>query len=130
MHAHPDSSLASTATSVVQSLSDFLASSPEHASLASTAPGGAISRESILAAFLGYFEAYAKMPPTDVLAVYEQYDMLLGRTVIVMPKKREDTASYYEAKAIAYAPEGYLIVERNGQREELVAEEVTIRPSS
>ena len=70
------------------------------------------------------------MPPADVLAVYQQYDMLLGRTVVVMPKKREDTASYYEAKAVGYAPAGYLIVERNGQREELVAEEVTIRPST
>lgn len=77
-----------------------------------------------------HLDAVSPQSLSSVLSLYERYDMLLGQRIVVMPRKREDTESYYEATAVGYSPDGYLVVQTDaGERTELVAEEVTIRPA-
>lgn len=128
MRAHADADIRASATSVAQSLTEYRAAAGGGS--ASSSSNTPIQRESILADFLSNFESCAARTPDQVLASYRAYDMLVGSSIIVMPKKREDVASYYTARAIDYSKDGYLIVEReDGQREELLAEEVSIRPN-
>jgi biotin-(acetyl-CoA carboxylase) ligase len=128
MHGHPDPALRASATSVQQALHDWRAASVSASS--SPTPLAALSRELLLAHFLHAFESCAGMSATQVQAEYRRYDMLVGRTITVMPKKREDAKSYFDAKAIGYSEEGFLIIENAaGRYEELIAEEVTIRPT-
>lgn len=131
MHSHPDPTLRDSATSVQQALADWRASSSSSSAAATTsaAPLVPVTRESVLASFLLSFESLIGRSASAVQAEYARYDLLLGRTVVVMPKKREDTTAYYTARAIEFSPEGFLVVETEaGERQVLVAEEVTIRP--
>jgi hypothetical protein len=43
-----------------------------------------------LASILNHLEPLLDMSMADLLNVYKQYDMLLGKDIVVMPKKRED----------------------------------------
>jgi len=88
-----------------------------------------VSRELILAQFCNSLEKLLKST-TDALAEYKKYDMLTGKMITVMPKKKEDKKSYYQAKAVGFSSSGNLIVRPDGGQEDitLIAEEVTIRP--
>lgn len=137
MHSHPDAALRESATSVSQALRDYLSSSAAAASASSSssssppaASATSIRREFLLASFVSRLDQLSPLSLPSVLTLYERYDMLLGHRIVVMPRKREDTESYYEAKAVGYSPDGYLCVQTDaGERKELVAEEVSIRPA-
>jgi biotin-(acetyl-CoA carboxylase) ligase len=66
----------------------------------------------------------------NVRAIYAQYDLLVGNTVTVMPKKKEDSGSFYTAKAVGFHKDGFLQVQVSGEDavRNLIADEVTIRP--
>jgi biotin-(acetyl-CoA carboxylase) ligase len=118
MHQHSDASLRESATSIAQALAES-GSNPH-----------SLSRESILAGFANAFEELKTLRFEQVLKEYQRYDMLLNQPIIVMPKKKEEASAYYEAIAMGYSQEGYLVVRtQDGATKELVAEEVTIRPS-
>lgn len=86
-------------------------------------------REIFLANFCNQFETLVMDSFENIHSIYKKYDILLNRKVVVMPKKKEDKNSYYEAKAIGYTSNGELIVkDNNGRVIELISEEVTIRP--
>lgn len=125
MRVHDDPALRDTATSVQQALAMWV----EETAAPIVQP---ITREAILASFLQAFETHAAASAASVRSAYERFDMLVGRLVTVMPKKKEDTTTYYDAQAIGYSPDGYLIVQRtpDGPKLELVAEEVSIRPAN
>jgi len=92
-----------------------------------------VSREALLAFIMNHLEHLLSLPFNALLNAYREWDCVVGHTVVVMPRKREDAASYYEADAVGYSEEGYLIVRRNeaqggtGKEQQLVAEEVSIR---
>jgi BirA family biotin operon repressor/biotin-[acetyl-CoA-carboxylase] ligase len=87
----------------------------------------AISRELLLASFCNMFEMLMSEDFNKVLMSYKHYDILVGNEITIMPKKKEDTSSYYTAKAIGYSQFGNLMIRVNGEEKELVAEEVSIR---
>lgn len=114
MQANPDTSVRETATSLFN------------------ATGRYISREALLAAICNHLERLLLQYTSvrDILPEYTKYDMLQGQTVVVMPKKREDTASYYDALCIGYTQDGYMRVKlQSGEEKILVSEEVSIRPA-
>ena len=89
-----------------------------------------IVRERLLAAILNALESLLPLPHASLLQQYTQYDYLLGKEVTVMPRKKEDTQSWWQGLAVGYSDEGYLMVRKGGEGAEvvkLVAEEVTIR---
>ena len=133
LRSHLDPSLRQSATSVSQSLSDHqrsLAVMKSSSSSSLPSPFVPPTREQLLADFLEEFEQCARKTFEEIRNDYRRYDLLLGQTITVMPKKREDTSSYYEAKAVDYSENGHLVIQlADGRREELVAEEVTIRPA-
>ena len=96
------------------------------------AGGGAeVSRERLLGAFCNELEALLPLSMRDVLAFYRDLDCLVGADVVVMPKKKEDRASWYAARALAFTEEGYLVVSRcsDGEEVRLIAEEVSVKPA-
>ena len=126
---HPDATLRDSATSAAQALREW--QQQQGSAAAATAASAPLSRESILAHVCSSLESLAPQSLSQVLATYRTYDMLLGHRVVVMPRKREDASSYYEAQATGYSPDGYLVVKTDaGDTKELVAEEVTIRPAA
>jgi biotin-(acetyl-CoA carboxylase) ligase len=130
MRSHPDPALRESATSALQALRDWQAVQPPGATSAAAVNTAPLSRESILASFASSLESLSSRPLSAVLSVYQRFDMLLGKRIVVMPRKREHADSFYEAEAIGYSTDGYLLVRTDdGQSKELVAEEVTIRPT-
>lgn len=90
-----------------------------------------VSREEVLAKVLNNMEEIISYQPKDIIDEYSKYDMLFGKNIVVMPKKKEDTSSYYNAKAVGLDENGYLVIElENGERTVLYHEEVSIRPSN
>jgi len=110
-----------------------------------------INREEFLARFCNELERLLSMPQEEVMELYKKYEMLVGKEVVVMPKKREDASSHYTATAIGYSEAGHLRVRidkpesqkiagwkqvevADGETRaeapevELVSEEVSIRP--
>jgi len=133
MRNHPDPALRESATSVAQALREWQQQQqPSSASASATAAGLIpLSRERLLASFASSLESLAPLDFASVLSLYSRFDMLLGQRIVVMPRKREHAASFYEALATGYSPDGYLVVRTDeGQTKELVAEEVTIRPTT
>lgn len=60
---------------------------------------------------------------------YKRYDILLGNQIIVMPKRMEHESSYFEATALDYEKQGFLVVRTNqGMIKTLSGEEVSVRP--
>jgi len=96
----------------------------------STALGKPLSREKFLANFCNELEVLLAKPFRDVLFLYESFDILIGKQVVVMPKKREDTTSHYQARAVGLSASGNLRVqklEKDAPVVDLISEEVTIR---
>lgn len=86
-------------------------------------------RETFLADFCNNFENLIFDSYENILKKYQKYDILINKKVTVMPKKKEDKESYYEAQAIGYTSNGELIVKnKDGKVIELMSEEVSIRP--
>src|SRR5690348_437818 len=56
-----------------------------------------VDREAFLASVLNNLEKLLCLPMSDVMKQYLTHDILLGKEVTVMPKKREDKSSYYTA---------------------------------
>lgn len=90
-----------------------------------------VDRELLLAAVMNRLEQLITLPFSSVLARYSAVDCLTGKRVTVMPKRLEDTTSHYDAMAVGYNDQGYLMVQRNENEQPypLIAEEVTIRLS-
>lgn len=88
--------------------------------------GKEISREELLARICNTLERL--METEDIRAIYNSLDILLGKQVVVMPKRIEDTTSHYFAKVHGYTSQGYMIIEKeDGSKKELSAEEVSVR---
>ncbi|GAB5362274.1 hypothetical protein AAMO2058_000783400 [Amorphochlora amoebiformis] len=88
-----------------------------------------IEREAFLAEVCENLESLAMLSRVGLMKKYEKYDMLVGNDIIVMPNKKEDPTSYYDAKAVGYSKSGYLLVKLpDGNIKTLSAEEVSIRP--
>jgi aspartate ammonia-lyase len=109
-----------------------------------------------LALILNHLEPLLDFNMNEVLEIYKRYDMLVGKDIIVMPKKKEDptrqevrvpatltcaitkhvrftnkTVVARQAKAIGFTEEGLLeALFADGQVRALLAEEVSIRPSN
>jgi hypothetical protein len=131
MRNHPDAALRESATSVAQALREWQQRQPSSASASAAAGLIPLSRERLLASFASSLESLAPLDFSSVLSLYSRFDMLLGQRIVVMPRKREHAESFYEALATGYSPDGYLVVRTDdGQTKELVAEEVTIRPTT
>jgi len=75
-------------------------------------------------------EKWLKRSTNDALTAYKKWEMLVGKQIIVMPKKKEHTSSHYYAEALEYTNDGHLRVRVTDSQEikNLIAEEVTIRP--
>ena len=92
---------------------------------------GEVQREALLAAFCNALEGLLGLSMAGVMAEYVQLDCLVGRDVTVMPKRKEDRSSWYDAKALGFTDDGYLRVRRQSDGEEvrLIADEVSVRPA-
>lgn len=90
-------------------------------------------REYLLAQLCSHMQLLERESFESLVEIYKGYDMLLYQPITVMPKKKEDTQSYYNATVIGYSGDGYLIVEvqEGGQTQKkvLVNEEVSVRPA-
>jgi biotin-(acetyl-CoA carboxylase) ligase len=86
-----------------------------------------ISREILLSKVLNNIEILLEKDFETVLKEYKKYDILLGNEIIVMPKKKEDESSYYNAKAIDFDENGFLVIEKDFKKLTLSNEEVSIR---
>jgi len=66
----------------------------------------------------------------EVLEIYKSHDILVGKRIIIMPKKMENPERE-EAEAIGFSEDGTLQVKlASGKEQELLSEEVSIRPTS
>jgi len=89
--------------------------------------GKKVQRENFLARVCFHLENLLEQSFEAVQQTYQRFDILVGREVIVMPKKLEDPERY-TAQAVGFSSFGNLIVVHEGVEKELTAEEVTIRP--
>ncbi len=90
----------------------------------SRALGHDISREDLLARVCDEFEGILAMPETALVEAYRGLSLVLGRLITV-----EDTDGAYEARAVELAPDGALVVEREGgERLTVLAADVSVRP--
>jgi len=85
------------------------------------------NREIVLATICNRLEELLKLPKLQVLKIFNEHDRLIGRKVIVFPKKKE-SGENFTALALKYDENGLLVIERNGKEETLAAAEVSIRP--
>lgn len=85
-------------------------------------------RELVLAAFCNELEELLGESFDSVLAEYKRADLLMGRQIWVMPKKRENPERR-AATVLDIAVDGNLVVELEdtGEMLNLIAEEVSIR---
>lgn len=93
--------------------------------------GRDVSREHLLASFCNRFEPLFLDDPRHVLAAYRTLEFLHKESqVTVMPKKREDPLRVI-ATPLGISDDGLFVVRYpDGSRHELIAEEITVRPSS
>eukprot|EP00472_Partenskyella_glossopodia_P007410 CAMPEP_0197533336 /NCGR_PEP_ID=MMETSP1318-20131121/43199_1 /TAXON_ID=552666 /ORGANISM="Partenskyella glossopodia, Strain RCC365" /LENGTH=249 /DNA_ID=CAMNT_0043090217 /DNA_START=172 /DNA_END=919 /DNA_ORIENTATION=+ len=84
-----------------------------------------VEREAFLADLCQHLEDLISLQRNDLMQIYQKYDILLGKEIVVMPNKKEDPSTYYMAKAVEYSKEGYLVVEdcKGGEKKILSAEE-------
>jgi BirA family biotin operon repressor/biotin-[acetyl-CoA-carboxylase] ligase len=104
----------------------------EVATSVSQALGSPVDRETFLAKLFNNLERYFALPWDKVLEIYKEFDILVGKDIIVMPKKAENPERVF-AKAIGFEDDGCLIIEKlvDGelQREVLINAEVSVRPN-
>ena len=87
-----------------------------------------VERESVLANICNRFEDLLQRDMSDVLNVYASHSLIIGRTIIVKPKRREDPEGY-EAQAIGFTKEGMLQIKVGEEVKILSGEEVMVRLS-
>ena len=86
--------------------------------------GHEVGRESLLARICDQLEAAIDAPERDLVDAYRAVSLVLGRLVTV-----EEAEGAYEARALDIAPDGALIVERDGgERLTVLAADVSVRP--
>lgn len=86
--------------------------------------GREVVREPLLARICDELEAALALPEAELLAHYRALSLVLGRRVTV-----EETDGPWEARAVAIAPDGALVVEREGgERLTVLAADVSVRP--
>jgi BirA family biotin operon repressor/biotin-[acetyl-CoA-carboxylase] ligase len=94
--------------------------------------GRTVNREEFLAKMCHHLEYYLSKSWENILEIYKEFDFLVGKEIIVMPKKRENPERVI-AKAIGFDKDGCLIVQReiNGKftKETLHTAEVSVRPN-
>lgn len=86
--------------------------------------GREVSRELLLAAVCDELEVTLSASEAALVAAYREVSLVLGRRITV-----DDTGSAYAARAVEIAPDGALIVEREGgERLSVLAADVSVRP--
>ena len=86
--------------------------------------GREVAREPLLARICGELEAALALPEAALLADYRALSLVLGRRITV-----EEADGPYAARAVAIAPDGALVVEREGgERLTVLAADVSVRP--
>jgi len=112
MTSHPDEEVRQVATSFYNAL------------------GKVLPLEPTLASICNNLEKFLALSMEQVLTRYKEFDMLIGKEILVMPKKKEDPLRV-EAQAIGFTNEGYLQVKlKSGEIDTLCSEEVSIRPTA
>jgi len=92
--------------------------------------GHTVEREVVLATFCNHLESLVCEEFDQALALYQKYDMLVGKIIVVKPKKMESPEEY-QAKAVGFTDWGMLKVQlEDGSIRELVSDEVMIRPTA
>jgi biotin-[acetyl-CoA-carboxylase] ligase BirA-like protein len=87
-------------------------------------------RERLLAAIFNEFQLLLQQSDWNKIAqLYSQLDLTLNQAITVMPNKREDSATYYNAISKGINADGNLLVIKDGTDKPiaLVAEEVGIK---
>lgn len=85
-----------------------------------------VAREPLLARICDELEAAFALPEAELAAAYRERSLVLGRRIVV-----EETEGAYEARALDVAPDGALIVEREGgERLTVLAADVSVRPEA
>ncbi len=86
--------------------------------------GREVSREGLLARVCDELEGTLAMPETPLVEAYRGSSLVLGRLITV-----EEADGGYEARAVEIAPDGALVVEREGgERLTVLAADVSVRP--
>ena len=86
--------------------------------------GRGVAREALLARICDQLEAAIDASESDLVDAYRAVSLVLGRLVAV-----EEAEGAYEARALDIAPDGALIVEREGgERLTVLAADVSVRP--
>lgn len=116
----PDSDLSNSATSVLS------------AALQQNVPITTISeqlcREKLLASVCNELHSLLETSWESLLEQYIALDLLVGKEVVVMPKRVEGDEKWH-GKAIGFTKDGFLQVSKeDGSTQLLVSEEVSIRP--
>mmetsp|Transcript_12168 Transcript_12168/g.36860 ORF Transcript_12168/g.36860 Transcript_12168/m.36860 type:complete len:302 (+) Transcript_12168:84-989(+) len=89
-----------------------------------------ISREVFLASVCNRLEHHLSTEMSAVQAAFAKYDMLLGREIMIKPKRREDPEGYV-ATSLGCTDEGFLRVQLADGSEKLISgEEVMVRLDS
>jgi biotin-(acetyl-CoA carboxylase) ligase len=92
--------------------------------------GHSVVRELFLANLCNSLEELLCKQMDELIQLYKQYDILIGKEIIVMPKGRNDPERR-EAKALGFTKEGALQVQFkddiNCSIKTLISEEVSIR---
>ena len=85
------------------------------------------SRYSVLASLCNNFESFLSLEMSRVLERYREKSLLLGKRIVIKPKRREDPEGY-EAEAIGLNDTGMLVVKLDDGKEKVISgEEVMVR---
>jgi len=96
----------------------------EHLSSSSTSE---VSQERFLASLLNELEDLVlSRTQEEVLELYRQSDILLGKKILVSPKRRESTEQQYYAVAIDFDANGLLVVDKINENSNIVRERLTL----
>ena len=86
--------------------------------------GREVAREPLLARICDELEAAIAAPVSELVDAYRAVSLVLGRLITV-----EESGGAYEARAVGIAPDGALVVEREGgERLTVLAADVSVRP--
>ena len=86
--------------------------------------GREVAREALLARICDELETALSATESDLVEAYRELSLVLGRRITV-----DDADGSYEARAVDIAPDGALVVEREGgERLTVLAADVSVRP--
>eukprot|EP00056_Hartaetosiga_gracilis_P000386 m.38114 g.38114 ORF g.38114 m.38114 type:complete len:339 (+) comp10183_c0_seq2:32-1048(+) len=93
--------------------------------------GCEVNREEVLAKFCNHLERLMGLTISNVLDEYNAMDLMKGKQVFVFEKSvGEKSEGDYEAEACGILPDGsYQVKRSDGEKVELMVEEVSIRPT-